>query len=374
MRFSTFTDSAATSGQVSTVNKAVALRRFRAGISRMMTGGARVNIALLGDSVGEGWVTGNQQNFYYRMRDELLRQLGLTASQGYHRRASPNDLNSPKFSTGIDDNSLGFGHRSNKLLVGNSTGVLAANPTTGFTVNWRRYNGSIGDCSVIIDAGAPTTLTGALGSLPANQGYCGSTQYFPLASGAHTIQVDQAGGFAATLCSVYVHHGDENTICVWNGARSGWATSNYATEGEWADLLGTLQPELLIVELGINNWQGGTPDKIAAYRSGLVTAVTNARKASSRLTGLPGATCDPSIVFLMPWVTNNVSATTWSAFRGALYDAANTVGAWVFDWWNLCGDVWPTDPLALAADGSHPGTAGHHLIGTTLAHALLEVR
>ncbi|MEU4689541.1 GDSL-type esterase/lipase family protein [Actinoplanes sp. NPDC023714] len=98
----------------------------------------------------------------------------------------------------------------------------------------------------------------------------------PLAAGSHTVTVTgtgRVGGFA-------VFDGDEHRgIQVWNGGHGGRTTGSFASRiPAWAPSLGTIRPDLVILQLGVNDWRTGVP--AATVKRNLEIIITAIRAAS----------------------------------------------------------------------------------------------
>jgi lysophospholipase L1-like esterase len=98
----------------------------------------------------------------------------------------------------------------------------------------------------------------------------------PLELGSHTVSVTGAGrvnGFA-------VFDGDEHRgIQVWNGGHGGRTTGSFASQvNAWAPRLAAIRPDLVILQLGVNDWRAGVP---AATVKRNLKAVIRAIRSSS---------------------------------------------------------------------------------------------
>ena len=222
------------------------------------------------------------------------------------------------------------------------------------------------------------------GTLPLNY-QAVVAQHIPAWGGRKTVtfRVNQEAGTRGVLCDgVLINDGTEKQgVRVW---QSGKASSNFATwnspvnvtnNSDWLAIMrpgftaadqsdpitgtspiGNLNPSLVVVNLGVNNFQNDIP----AITSGMETLITNINATARDNTGNA-----PSYAFIIPPATGNKNAVDWEACRLAMYAKAEELNAAIWDWSSLTGDYSLTtgDPLDWSPDGIHPNNAGHVAIG-----------
>jgi lysophospholipase L1-like esterase len=122
-----------------------------------------------------------------------------------------------------------------------------------------------------VDARIQVTLDGRVAAVSGTTWSSG-----PLEPGNHTISLSGTGlvnGFA-------VFDGDEHRgIQVWNGGHGGRTTGSYASQsGAWAPRLAAIRPDLVILQLGVNDWRTGVP--AATVKRNLRTIIGEVRSSS----------------------------------------------------------------------------------------------
>lgn len=159
-------------------------------------------------------------------------------------------------------------------------------------------------------------------------------------------------------------------IRMWDGGRAGANTYYYAgpaetSAGYWADALVRIKPDLVLVQLGPNDSNAGTPAGYvdpSTYHQNLISIVNLIRFK-----------CDPAIVFVSNWVSGLTTLQNWQPYRDAMFRVATQMGCAVMD---LAARMGPgpatlntelfADPLHLTDEGAIV-SANEHLWGLGLA-------
>lgn len=354
------------------VDRNVPLRKWHAALANRHYAPAK--IAVLGDSLsegigatafGRGWVPmalGQLRNRF--PANGVAGGQGFVASwdnPGYGGGAPsytyPVGQNSGSFSA-----TQGFSLKSNTLLA---TGDQMNYTFTGTSVHvWYIKQTTGGTFSVTIDGvvvQASVVTAGTSGT--------GVWTSAALAYGTHTILVTRiAGGGASSILfnGFRIFNGDENAgIQMFNGSQSGLLTSDFttnATNGDkWALWLGVIQPNLVIIELGLNDWAANV--SMVTVKTNLQSIITTIRAQT---------TTDPSIVIYAPTEANSGSyASTFAQLhqvwvdvvaadsKTCLFDVGTRIPAPTVD----TSDAYYYDTL-------HPSDKGHAAIADRLASFL----
>ncbi|BBH69406.1 hypothetical protein ACTI_60910 [Actinoplanes sp. OR16] len=98
----------------------------------------------------------------------------------------------------------------------------------------------------------------------------------PLAAGSHTVTVSGTG----RVNGFVTFDGDEHRgIQVWNGGHGGRTTGSFAAQtSAWAPSLAEIRPDLVILQLGVNDWRTGVP--AATVKRNLKAIIKAARSAA----------------------------------------------------------------------------------------------
>jgi lysophospholipase L1-like esterase len=248
----------------------------------------------------------------------------------------------------------------------------------GMTLLYEKIN-VFGACDlrVSVDGVQQTQLATYDGTLPA----FGTEVYqyqWSGTRGPHTFSLAAVanGGFN-TLCrftGAFFHDGDMNSgVTMWNGSHFGYTLANYIAAGTShtsAIRKGYIKPRLHIIALGTND----TAD--ATFLTNLL-AYIDAINAACVTAGEPR----PALAILTPPPNGSDSAAAVEEYiRTAAYTAAASRNGEVWEWNELEGDVSTAggnDPFAQTydifgvKDNTHPGGAGHRMIGEYVASKII---
>lgn len=295
---------------------------IRAGLAAVRAGTRDMRIITVGDSTTAtgGVVTGNSRyNSWPARMARLLREAGLATSHenlvGFNGQGTAAAMNAsfPNFTfTGqcnpVED-SLG-----GKILGQSTTGTFTFTPSedvTGFRVLYTRSTAA-GAFSWSIDGGAATTVDRqneggyALGELVIDA----ATVPALATPGLHMISFSWVSGYHAVISIEGLR--DERLVNVYNAAISSskavaWPTPTgrpyYRLE-----LLEAEQADLVIINLGINDWRAG--NWTAAYDVALQSLITAAKAGGA------------GVILLCPCPSAETSAEAVPAARQLAYNDA----------------------------------------------------
>lgn len=269
----------------------------------------------------------------------------------------------------VVNNGYGLGLRGYQL---SASGQQFSGTVTGTSMDLLLARGSsTGVLTVTVD-GTPTTVTTSNGGATAP----GQRMNVSLgSSGSHTVTIAWTSGGQVFLSGVIVYNGDESKgIRFYDGGHSGLWTKDYlgtgnitlAGGGTWfAADLAAVSPNLVLIELGINDADGGVSS--ATVKTNLTSLISFVRSS---------VPTNPAIVLVGLYDPGTVtSGEPWSNYVAAMQAiaAADTggfggkSGITVFDLTQRFPARLPTDTFSLFADTIHPNDKGHALIADSLA-------
>lgn len=289
------------------------------------------------------------------MRDQLrivYQPAGVAGGDGYSQLNTT--YNTPWAITGTTapSNAAGLGEGALSFAV---SGDAASRTFTGTGVDvfFTKQSGG-GTFSVSIDGGAATNINTSNATT-----INGVSQRFGgLIAGPHTIAISWVSG-ASLVEGVMIYNGDEvKGIRVWDGGRTGIPAANYVTYPQYIGAITTIQPALVIVFLGTNDWRLNKP--ISGHATNLTTIINAIRAA---------CTIPPTVLLVAPYITNTTPTTVpFLGLYDALYQAAGVLGdVDILDLYQKFGPNIQTASLGLlAGDGIHPSDKGHQFIADAI--------
>lgn len=192
------------------------------------------DIIVCGDSITQGYFATDAENRWVdRLSAKLSEAAGHAAPTGY-----------------ISANSLYCSYGSKKWTVtaGSVTdrqdlglAYAAATLTSGSTIEYEcdcdriwvfypTYSVLVGSIAISIDGGAPTVIAQFKPSTATRGGNVWDSG--ALASGSHTIEISQSGGFSGVVEGAYFFNGNHDRgVRVWQGGHFGYQASHYASRG-----------------------------------------------------------------------------------------------------------------------------------------------
>lgn len=295
----------------------LAFRKFRADLAAADSAPCR--ILTLTDSIGEG----HGLSSYLKRWPHLLgvklraRYQTITASLGYiaTQMATGQTADWPVVAGGSSSNS-GLGVRGRVLTSGTPTIVFSVSGqayvdlvyfkgTSGGTFSWK------------IDSGSTTNIDTSSGAV-SNTSFNRTRLTLP-DTGAHTVTVQRVSG--TVIFEGFIGLNSDNGITVYEGGHGGAATGLFLSPssqlGYLRNQLAGIQPSLVILELGPNDFAGSAPVSAATFRTNLNTLVSEIKSQ---------VTNDPSILLVCAYELIAGPGVTpvdpWPSFRSQMYDLA----------------------------------------------------
>jgi lysophospholipase L1-like esterase len=340
------------------------LRKWHAALANRHYSPAK--IAIIGDSLSEGIGASKFGRGWVPMMTALLRNrfpvTGVVGGNGFvaswdnpgYGGGDPAYVYPVNQSNGSFSETQGFSLKSNTLLATNDQLSYMFTGTSIHVWYIKQTNGgtfSVTIDGVIVQASVVTAGTSGTGVWTSAA----------LTAGSHTIIVKRiaGGGTASVLVNGFrVFNGDETKgIQIFNGSQSGLISGQFAINAangdKWAPWLSVIQPQLVIVELGLNDWS--TDVTMVTTKANLKSIIATIRAKT---------TTDPSIVIYAATEANSGTyASTFDQLHGvwtevvaedpktALFDAGTRIPAPIVD----STDGYYYDLL-------HPSDKGHSAI------------
>ncbi|QDH93368.1 minor tail protein [Gordonia phage Sekhmet] len=342
------------------VDRGPCYRTFHAALARRDA--AAVDVVAVGDSVTTGAQASVASKRWLGLLQTKLRGLyqpaGVAGGIGYVQMNST--YNSPwtLSNTTVPTTPSGLGQGALEF----PSGATASATFTGTAVDvfYRKVSGG-GSFSISIDGA--TTGPGFVTVNTANASeVAGSKQRIgSLTPGSHTITIANVSG-TSQVEGVMFYNGDESLgIRTWDAGRSGIPSGGYVSNTRYLGAITTIQPQLVTVFLGINNYRNQQPP--AALATDIISMIRSIRAA---------CTIPPSILLVIPFLPHPGTANRpYLAYYDALLQAASTFpDVDVLDLYAKFGPTIQTQTLGLLhADLTHPNDAGYEFISeSVLAH------
>lgn len=358
----------------------------------------RVDVLWTGDSIGEGWccnagpapqttthpngdrdkqgMLGVARRLVQLMFNKEGRGGQWVPAGGGWWGQSPWKFSANGSDTEVND---GISLRGREMSVSNANPATITVPMCdGMTLLYEKIN-VFGACDlrVSVDGSQVTQLATYDGTLAAFATEVYQYQWTGT-RGPHTFSLAAVanGGFN-TLCrftGAFFHDGDMSSgVCVWNGSHFGYTLSNYLAAGtSYTSSIrkGFIKPRLHIIALGTNDTTDST------YLTNLLAQI-DAVNAACVVAGEPR----PALAILTPPPNaSDTASLVEQNIRTAAYTAAAARNGEVWEWNELEGDVsiaGGDDPFAQTynissvKDNTHPGGAGHRMIGEYVANKII---
>lgn len=316
---------------------------------------ARHNIAaravLVGDSITQltGYVTAQKINSNFNADDDS--------------RYIPVSSSIPTWGTwtGTYSTSYGLGGWAG-ILDPAEQGTLTQD-CTGFILAYTVQKTGGSDLEIYIDNvlvdTISTTDAGISGTTESGRLWTSSVLNY----GNHTLKVIGAGSGTAIVDGAFYSSGNGaennhlNNVQVWNAGHTGWKCSNFNSTPGHFEALQTLDPGLIYVFLGTND-----------YADGLATFTTNFQTLLDTLeTNHP----DASFLLIAPYAAVDRSASGWSDFVAVIKNEADTRGMAYLDLFDIMGDVGNTyDIYGFSDDQVHTNTTGTEIMTNAIVDAM----
>jgi len=343
-----------------------ALRRFHVALASAATSPVDILVGPT-DSIGDGFTASSiNKRFVSVLRDELrakFQPAGTVGGQGYVDLWNQNAFaDYPVVSANpIPNTNYGLGLQA--LDMGQAIQTITVTATmTDLDIIYRGNTGStgvgFGQILYTIDGdGGHFIETGGKG---ANGEYVESITGLSVASHTVVMYGNYVGGTQAHLATVegvHIYNGDKTKgIRVWEGGQSGYKAQDYATVTTWGSAVKVVQPDLVVLPIGSNDYAAG---RTAAQAKADIQAIITTIRANT--------TIAPSIVLLPYYDRSGSPVTTWADWV-AMYHEIADADADVCVWDDLTALFGPfvnddRGGLVNAVDKVHATDAGHLVIG-----------
>ncbi len=359
-------------------NRLTALRPFWTGLAKRAT--APVDLLHFGTSITEGaYASTFAYRWVERLRDVLRARYpvaGVAGGVGYiPAEYKVNQLaGTPWTYTGGTSGTFGSGlyglGRRYRVMsaLGNKIAISAT--CSSFDVLYARNtpNGTLGITVDGVEVASIASGGSATGGLKLSSG--------PLTPGVHAIQLTWNAGGPVWVEGVMIYNGDETKgIRMWEGGFGG-AKSQYFVAPEapyWQNDISTIQPDLVTIELGTNDWMYNTGVVSGNYGS-FPPSYTKSNIEKLIADVRTKTTVDPAIALLAVHNRGDypASPTTllnpWSDYVNVMYEiAANDPGVAVIDMPSRMGATPWVESGLLNADMVHPNDAGTEFYAQAIA-------
>ena len=192
--------------------------------------------------------------------------------------------------------------------------------------------------------GAPSEIVAAAGAaettIPIPVGGLRRVRIEAPEIGAHALTIRRTAGnpqVAGWDC-----HDGRPGVSIVNASRAGWWANNIlAVAGD----LPAMEPDLVILMIGINDWNAGTKTP-AQYEADLRALITQTL-----------VSCDMALV--APATPSGVKPYPWSAFMDVLHALAREFDIPILDLGVVMGPYADALSAGLRADATHPNAAGY---------------
>lgn len=304
------------------------------------------------------------------------RLMGARGGRGYYpaRIVGPGVTTSPwAHSTGVlASATYGLGRISAQLTASTHTMTITVPDCDRFDLCFAAWVGVTGVATVAIDGGAAVNVdTAALsgGGFRAGRRWSSGA----LAPGNHTVVVGWASGGPVRLEGLMAYRGDfASGIHSYEVANSGSRASYLADAAAslWAGSMDLIQPDLLVIEFGINEMQMAIPVQDFISNLNLLEQRVRAGAVNVYTGAAPYA---PSVLLLNMWAIGSGTWTEadWAPYRYAIHRAADRSNWAVADIHALTGYI-GNDPYGITTDQVHPNTKGKEMIADEISRLLLS--
>ncbi|RQY50973.1 hypothetical protein DF109_32485 [Burkholderia stagnalis] len=356
------------------------LSKWKAAKARVRSGVGTGRVLCVGDSITAGYgsqATGKNALCYPRQLASMLSAVGITAVSnafiGYGPNGAVNTGTTPNLDLRI---SLGSWTEFTSVTgvggyffsaTSSSNGTLSFTPTVNcdtFVIYWAGSSGN-GSFSANISGGTPTTVSTNTGSGVLSKTTITGTL------GANVLNLSWSSGGAVYIAGVEGYDSTKPSVSIINAGWSGSATSDWNNTSGGATYSplygpGVIAPDLIVVCLGINDWDLGT---LSAFQTNLTAIVTQYKTYADVLLMSPVPTNPGQSV---PGGTTPSTATQ-AGFVSALWSIANSAGVPVVDIFNRWQSFSAQNANSMYYDTvTHPDATGYADVAGALA-SYLEV-
>jgi lysophospholipase L1-like esterase len=352
----------------SDVKRWQALRRFHAALAARSS--TPVDIVCMGTSVTEGYAdvatSSHQLSWVSRFREALrarFQPAEVAGGYGYHpaRWAASYTPSDTFASSTVSSVSTAWGLGQRALILNSGSHFVELTATCTAVDLMYAQAATTGSFRWNVDGGSFTTVATANAQTLGGR----STRISGLSAASHVIRVEWTAGGSVVFEGFMIYNGDESAgVRMWNAGHASWQASDFANASTLAHYASFQlpQPDLVVLELGTNDYFGTSAKKTAAqFATDLATIITTIRA---------NVTVAPSIV-LVPVYDRTVTSPLdpWSSYVAAMYAAAAADSAiCVFDVQKRFNTGAAGTGNGLISTGTiHPSAAGHQHWADALA-------
>ena len=224
----------------------------------------------------------------------------------------------------------------------NTSHPLAFTPV-GNVDTFKIFSNNTGVSQANLNGGSNSTLSG-------------STSTVAGTLGANTLNLSWSSGGAIFTTGIEAYDSSKSWVSVVN---AGWQGSRAGDQAVAGTQLGinTLVPSLTLINIGINDWTGGT--SVSSFTTSLQTLITYAK-----------ATGDCVIITPNPSNTTSASTVTQQALINVMYSLAASNNVTLIDLWGRWQSYSVSNGLGLAYDNLHPNGAGYSDVAQFIANVI----
>ena len=390
------------------IPSSLAALRWRQTRTRVLAGDQQGHIAVLGDSIPYGAAaTGAsnpkpENNYPGRMRAILAAEYGPTGGGFtlFDNNLFANPAWDPRLAKTGNVVTHTFGPFTSSTWRADGADLSTYIDVTDVCSEFWIYSVTGGgQFTVSIDGGATIALSnissGVGGTIARESGYAFSVplgvaqNVFRIPAGAigqHTLRIRPSSNGSNDVFAIAIEPRipTPGTFRVGNMSISGKSLNTFIHADDRSGVgnplygltwLDALRADLLLIALGINDWQGQR--SLATIKSDLSMVIDRQRSAGSTLGGL-----HPNGDAILVWNPKPNTATlgggayvdpTWDAVRAVFYEVAIEKDVVLIDMGERWKDFATANALGLFADTIHPGDAGADDIAAGVVHALFDV-
>lgn len=376
----TVTEPTKTGIAVAAASTASQLQQWRKALASVRSGQGRAKIACVGDSNTVGWgaATGTSGLTAARVKSYPAYLSSILTGMGY-----ATNLQSFWGDGNLTANSIGYNTYDPRLVLPGDwvmqssaltyslggqlfrcpspiTSSLAFTPTGSVDtfVIYSVNNAGNGTFTVNVDGGATAATV--------NNNTTAAVQATTVTStlGAHTLNMQRSAGGTIFIMGVLAYDSTASKIDILNMGSAGWKATEWAySANAWspAPALTALDPDLTIINLGINDWKD-TPTDLSTFTTNLQTVITAA------LAG--GGSCILNVPF--PSQTTRASVAQQAPFVSAIRSLGALNSCPVVNLTDRFVDWATANTLGFAYNDLHPNSYGYADMAQAQIAALLS--
>lgn len=368
----------------------VSTRKWRKALANVRTAQGRAKVMVIGDSIPTGFgagtgYAGSRAKAYPKMLASGLSALGVPAlceniAGEANQGAAGYNSYDPR-ATGMSNAGTDWGYDATRPTTGKfmfrrdatAGTAFAFTPSVAvdtFVVTVFRYSSGGGTCSVTINGGAPATGGSTLSAVWNGTANDMATTTFTSASAAvQAIALTKTNASPFHINSMYAYNSATKAVdiinCGWPGSTStDWNDSSLAHSPK--SMIAIMDPDLVIISVGSNDWNGASPTVT------LATSITNvtALVAAAQATGADALIVGPPQS--NPAGANLAAAAVQQTYIDAYREIARTSGCMFVNWYDRMGTWAAANTNGEFYDNVHPNWYAHSDFGSMLANVLLN--